>query len=230
MKDRILLSIVLLFVVAFAAQFALGADNGMIPAEEKVIDLPDDSGKWYVTVMGDPKDAEYQKLVKWFDSHRGLKSLKAKTHFHAIKSDSTMYKERYADEVKGLPTVRIQDDEGRVAFERWADNVPWSHHALYEAIAGDIQTAQKERRCNPFRPCRPQPEKPAAPCPCPPEEEPLDPEPGPVGPAEPLIFPVPEPTRGGPISGPITALALILSALAGSGAGGFKQYRLKGED
>lgn len=244
MKDRILLLLLLLSVVAFAAvtQITFGAPTAWtvvappplnidgVLTVERVIELPNDGGKWYVTVMGDKHNHYYTDVVGWFSSHDGLKSLKSKTHFHAINSDTAMYKDRYAAEVKALPTIRVQDSEGRVAFERWDNNIPISAEALYSAIAKGVKTAQR-RPCNPLRPCpTPKPQEPEK-TPCVPPF--LDPEPSPLGPTEPLIFPdepEPKPARGGPLGGATTALALLLSAVLGAGTGGFRQYRIAKEE
>ena len=165
MRSKIILWLVTLFVVAYAA-FAYSETvvtkniDGVLTVE-RVIELPEDGGKWYVTVMGDKHNHNYTDVVGWFSSHEGRKSLKSKTNFHSINSDTVMYKDRYAAEVKELPTVRIQDSEGRIAFERWGNNIPLSANAMYSAIAKDVKTAQRRRPCNPLRPCpTPKPQEP----------------------------------------------------------------------
>jgi hypothetical protein len=102
-------------------------------AEERVIKLPEDGQKWHVSVVGDEKDARYQEVIKWFDSGK-LKDLKSKVHFHAVPTTDPIYTERYKPNVRGLPTVRVQDAEGYTVYEA-SKSLPSTGDGLYSAIA-----------------------------------------------------------------------------------------------
>ena len=101
--------------------------------QERVVKLPEDGSKWYVSVVG--SDARYQEILGWFNTHKKLSDLKAATHFCPITPASPLYKERYAPNCKVLPTVRVQDSKGVVVYEAAGNQIPMSPGGLYAAIA-----------------------------------------------------------------------------------------------
>ena len=126
--NRILLSICLLLAALVAVPvFAdIATVNGVL-AEERVVSLPQDGGKWYVSVVGNANDAAYLRLLVWFDNNASLKALKNKVHFCPVTTGTPIYQERYASNVKGLPTVRVQKDtEGqrRGGLRGRRENIP----------------------------------------------------------------------------------------------------------
>jgi hypothetical protein len=137
-------------------------------AEERVLKLPEDGDKWYVSVVGNTD--EIQPIVAQFDTGR-LHELKKQVHFIPCTPNDPMYS-RYG--VTKTPTVRVQDALGRIVFEA-SRNVPQGD-ALYEAIA----TAAERHRLLPLRQRRqqPQPQPQPQPKPVPPlldmEPDPLD--------------------------------------------------------
>jgi hypothetical protein len=100
---------------------------------ERITNLPSDQNQWHVSVVGN--GAQYQKVLAWFESGQ-LKALKDQVHFHAVPADSATYRDRYASNIKALPTVRVQDGEGYVIYESAGNQVPKSGADLYSAIAG----------------------------------------------------------------------------------------------
>jgi hypothetical protein len=91
---RVLFSVMLLAVIAAAcpcladdqpSELKADAAYGVLHAEERVIDLPADQGKWHISVVGNPRSAKYQTVKGWFDSHPSLKHLKAQTHSTAMR-------------------------------------------------------------------------------------------------------------------------------------------------
>lgn len=159
---------------------ANGKVNGVL-AGERVVNLPNDQGKWYISVVGDAKDAQYQTILKWFDTNSDLYKLRRQVHYIPVTTNKAVYQERYKMNVKGLPTVRMQNSEGVVIYEDFGDNLPFTPEGLYGALANDVAKAQRqcilpwrremERRC-------------PGPCPTPnPDPDPApdpDPEPGPI--------------------------------------------------
>ena len=174
---RVLFSLALLAVVAAAypclaneRSIDLKADAayGVKYAEERVIDLPADQGKWHISVVGNPRSAKYQVVKGWFDSHTSLKHLKAQTHFHPIVTTSTMYRNRYAKNTPKVPCVRIQSADGTVMYQVCGQDIPMSADALDQAIRTEMS---RRRRCCPTPQPQPQPQ----PTPIPdPEPQPLD--------------------------------------------------------
>jgi len=149
--------------------------NGVL-SEERIVKLPNDQGKWYVSVVGDAKDSRYREVLGWFTNVESLKSLKNQVHFCPVTSDTPSYKERYAPNVKGLPTVRVQNDKGVVIYEAAGRNIPMTGEGLYAAIAVAVNGSEELlpwRRNHVHPQAEPKPEpKPILPI--------LDPEPQPI--------------------------------------------------
>jgi hypothetical protein len=181
-------------------------------AEERIISLPQDQGRWFVTLFGDPRDARFQDLQRWFQNHTGLKHLRSQTHFNIYSTDNIRYRQRYAKTMPGLPCVRVQTNKGVVASEFWSDYIPMSPDALYAGIRGDLADKAswgclRKRRCCP----RPRPQ---------PEPEPVpEPEPQPEPEPEPEPQPPELPTK------PVSRFPWLLTILAGLIGGGIGFYQ-----
>jgi len=207
-------------VFAVAAPCLADTVNGVL-AEEQVINLPQDSAKWYVSVVGIADDSRYLEVLGWFNTNPNLAKLKKQVHFCRVTSDQPIYSERYEPNVKGLPTVRVQDGSGVVIYESAGKNIPMTARSLYSAIASSVRIS---RGLLPVLPWRRDMEK-RCPGPCPkPTPEPgpnVDPEPAPIddGGAPALEEP----------AGALTAAAIIAIALAcvivGSGVGLAVQWK-----
>lgn len=157
------------------------SENGVL-VEDRVLDLPQDANKWYVSVIGDAQDGRYRQVLGWFDSNASLLKLKRQVHFCPVRSNTAAFQERFASNVKGLPTVRMQTAEGIVVHESYGETIPMTPDGLYAAMADD---AVKAERCVilPWRrnhvhpqPC-PSPAPAPAPTPITPAPKPLDPGP-----------------------------------------------------
>lgn len=130
-----------LCVVLVASTCFADKVNGVL-SEDRVVNLPNDQGKWYVSVVGDAQDAQYQTILKWFSEDIALRKLKAQVHFCPIQSSSATYKARYSTNVKGLPTVRLQNSQGVVIYEAAGKNLPFTPGGLYGAFAVNVSKAQ----------------------------------------------------------------------------------------
>ncbi len=203
---RLLLALCLVFA-ALAPCFA-DTVNGVL-AEERVINLPNDQGKWYISVVGDSKNAQYQTILKWFETDASLYKLKRQVHFCQIASNTAIYRERYSPNVKGLPTVRLQTHQGIVIYEAAGDNLPFTPEGLYGAMAGNVYKVQR-RLLLPWRRNHVHPN----PCPTPGPEPILDPEPQPIDDGgAPIFEPVPSQSSLPPLW--LMLVALAISATAG---------------
>jgi hypothetical protein len=156
--------------------------NGVL-AEERVVNLPQDAGKWYISVVGNANDARYNEIVGWFSTNASLKKLKNQVHFCQVTSETAAYKERYAGNIKGLPTVRMQRADGTVIYEAAGKGIPLTASGLNGALANGVNEAQGIRPILPWRRdmenrCRPCPGP--GPCPNPNPGPDLDPEPQPL--------------------------------------------------
>jgi len=160
--------------VLLSSASAFDRTVGSVTVTERVVTLPQDAGKWYISVVGDDKEARYREILSWFDTGR-LKDLKRQVHFCVVPRGTAMYQERYADNVKGLPTVRMQKSDGTVVYEMAGVKLPASADELNASMASSV-TLMREANATCPRRCRPQPQ----PAPQPDVKPSLDPEPQPL--------------------------------------------------
>jgi len=219
--NRVLLSVCLLLAV-LAAVVPVLADtataNGVL-AEQRVVNLPNDQAKWYISVVGNASDTAYLRVLGWFEANVSLKGLKNKVHFCPVSAGTPIYQERYAANVKGLPTVRVQMPDGVVVYEAAGKNLPVTAEGLYGAIAGAVNTAQGIRPILPWR--RDMERRCPRPGPCPtpnPQPQPQpDPDPQPIDDGGPPLVDPPPAAENWPLWG----LALLVNGgfLVGLAAG-----------
>jgi hypothetical protein len=147
-----LLLCVLCVLALFAAVAPCFADtvNGVL-AEDRVVNLPNDQGKWYISVVGNANNARYVEVLGWFDSNPSLARLKDQVHFCPVTSDTAIYTERYAPNIKGLPTVRMQKADGTVVYEAAGKDIPMTAGGLNGALAAAVNEARGLRPILPWR-------------------------------------------------------------------------------
>jgi len=138
-------------IVLLAATTSMADKVNGVLAEERVISLPQDQNKWYISVVGDPQDARYLEVTSWFNVDPSLKKLRTQVHFVGVTSDMAIFKSRYAPNVKSLPTVRMQKSDGEVVYEQSGVGIPMTSAGLYGAMADAAQSAQGLRPLLPWR-------------------------------------------------------------------------------
>lgn len=172
--NKLLVSVLPLFA---AAPCVADAVHGVL-AEERVINLPADEAKWYISVVGNANDARYREVLGWFDTHPGLLKAKNQVHFCPVTGDTAIFKERYAANVKALPTVRLQKADGTVIYEASGKGIPMTAAGLNSAMAGAASIAQGMRPVLPWR--RDMERRCPGPCPTPEPQPQPDPDPQPL--------------------------------------------------
>ncbi len=201
--------ICVLLILGCAATISMATEPlyGVI-AEERIINLPNDQAKWYVSVVGSSSDVNYQKVIGWFNTNAKLKKLKDQVHFCPVAKGTAIYADRYAGNVAGLPTVRVQKANGETVYEAYGDNIPMSADGLNNAIAEQVMPWRRkmEDKCGP-RPC---------PSPSPNPSPPVDPEPQPIVDGDVPDMDAPS-HRGLPAV--VAVMLLIASAIAGGVTG-----------
>lgn len=136
------------------------------------IQLPQDQGKWYLTLMGDKSDEQFATVSDWFNQNPQLRKLKSQTHFNMLPADSAMFQDRYRENTATLPCIRLQTAEGVVVFQASGDNLPLTAEALTKGLSERIFNFR--RRC-PDGNCRPHREPTPEPKPVPDtDEDPID--------------------------------------------------------
>ncbi len=202
---RSLICVMLILGCATTVSMATEPLYGVI-AEERIINLPNDQAKWYVSVVGSSSDVNYQKVIGWFNTNAKLKKLKDQVHFCPVTNDTAIYTERYAKNVDGLPTVRVQTGAGEVVYESYGSNIPMSADGLNGAIAERVLPWRKQvdNRCRP------------KPSPNPEPNPPFDPKPQPI--VDGGVPDMDAPTRRG-LPAVVSVLLLVGAALAGGVTG-----------
>jgi len=189
-------------LVSFNSTCIADNSNG-IAVEERVVNLPQDQNKWYISIVGGGLcnegrcDLRFNMIMNWFNTNPNLKSLKNQVHFCIITVGTPIYKERYEKNISGIPTVRVQKADGTVVYEAAGKYIPLSAEGLYGAIVDASQKAQGifpllpwRRKCGPLLPWRrdmdrrldanpspgpcPEPEPDVQPYPPDPDPQPLD--------------------------------------------------------
>jgi hypothetical protein len=192
--------------------------NGVV-AEERIVSLPQDSGKWYVSVVGDPQDARYREVLAWFDFGSLLK-LRNSVNYCPIATNSAMYAERYASNTPALPMVRLQNAEGVIYSQICDSDIPMTAESLNSLLSQDVKSGPKSAEClrkwlRNRRHCPgPNPD---------PTPGPIDPTPGPIDNGD---QPVVEPAPTGPPAW-LLALACLAAFMAGAGIGVVKYTKAR---
>ncbi len=200
-----LICVMLILGCATTVSMATEPLYGVI-TEERIINLPNDQAKWYVSVVGNSSDVNYQKVIGWFNTNAKLKKLKDQVHFCPVTKGTAIYMDRYAKNVNGLPTVRVQRANGETVYEAYGNNIPMSAEGLNGAIAEQVLPWRKQvdNRCRPKPSPKPEP------------NPPLDPEPQPI-----IDGSVPDmdaPARRG-LPAVVSVLLLVAATLAGGVTG-----------
>lgn len=73
---------------ACAKEYRCDANGGVYYTSDRVIDLPQDQNRWYVTVIGDPANTQFQQVTEWFETHPELRKLTQATHFSVMSTRS----------------------------------------------------------------------------------------------------------------------------------------------
>lgn len=152
------------------------AAYGVRYTQEQIVTLPQDQGRWYLSIFGNEGEVRFEGLKSWFANDAQLQGIRTQAHYNTYRADSTMFAQRYAQSTN-VPCVRLQDSTGAVVFEATGNEIPISAQALYNSM-----TTACRRRCNPCP--QPQPVKP-------PVQPTPTPTPTPVAPKPPALSDVP---------------------------------------
>lgn len=151
------------------------AAYGVRYVQERVVELPADQLKPYLTLFGNRKDAKFAEVVKWFETDETLAGIKAQTHFKVMYTDDPIYAERYAKAIPGLPYVCLQAvDQEKPIAEYTGLQIPMTSEALARGLNTTATKAECFRR---NRQAEPTPSGPNISVPDP-NPQPLPPTPG----------------------------------------------------
>lgn len=125
--------------------------------KERVVDLPEDAGAWYTTLVyrDQAADPASRKLASMMAATLQLQSLVAQTKTFVYTPDDPLYKTRYSKTFGGqLPAIQLQDAAGNVVYKASGENIPSDGRKLADEIARQI--SRHVERCPDCRP-RPKP-------------------------------------------------------------------------
>jgi len=108
-------------IIMFGACHAAGAD-----------------ARLHLSIVGDQGDAQFHRLVAWYRNG----AFAGKVRYHEIATNTAIYHERYAPNIKSLPTVRVQQPDGVVIYEKSGDDLPHLTGALSDDIRASILTSR----------------------------------------------------------------------------------------
>lgn len=131
-----------------------GEAYGVVQTEKRIVELPQDGDKPYVSIMGDPRDPKFHEVVKWFETNETLKSVKAQTHYRVYTTSDPTYKARYAGSLPALPAIRVQNAQGERLYQASGGNLPMTG----EAVANVFTTECFRRWCRPAPQPEPEPD------------------------------------------------------------------------
>jgi hypothetical protein len=213
---------ILILLMLLALPMAATAGEVQYDAQERVVNLPQDGGLWYVTLFGDATSGRYAEVQSWLRSDFRLQHLISQCHYNEYSTNDIRFRARYAANIPGLPCVRIQNSMGQVVSEWWGEYLPVTADSLYNGIRDDLLNPElfNRRRCNPCprRPC------PGPVCPRPnpkPEPEPKPEPPNDKPPVLPPADPEPEPKR----STLPPWWAMLTAAVLGAGFGVVQEWQ-----
>jgi hypothetical protein len=129
-------------------------EPGIKRTEARVVNLPQDQGKIFVTIFGDPSQPRTKEIISWFETVPELKAVKAQTHFNVIDTNSTMFTSRYANHVAKLPCVRVETKDAVRLYQASDKNIPLTGEALANAVNTGCLLRWR-RRNNQQQPARP---------------------------------------------------------------------------
>lgn len=143
-------------VISAEADDDLETPEATAVVEERVTVLPEDGGKWHLTVftraVGSGAEEDRQ-VLKMFDQNADLAWLKEQTHFHHYYPGLRMYA-KFQSSVTALPCVVLQDSAGRTVYKASGANLPRDPDQLAADVRQMIdQHHQKAEDCPtcPFR-------------------------------------------------------------------------------
>lgn len=216
MNRLCVLTIVLLVAMA---TLATAQSNYGVSVEDRVVNLPNDGARWYLSVVGDANESQYRTILEWFNTDERLRDFRSQVHYCPIERSTAVFKERYRTNTSSLPTVRLQDSKGVVVYEADGKQLPFTASGLYGALANATRKVLGVELC-PWR-------KRNDPTPTP------EPKPTPI----PDPDPAPAPNEGAPVVEPandiaplIAVVLAVVGLLVGGGVGvaaGWKQAHPK---
>src|SRR5579862_9137293 len=104
--------------------------------------LPDDAAQWHTSLIVQPdwQTREAEKLaVAALDREPHLKAIKARTHFHLLKTDDAVYRKGFAKECPLTPCLLITRADGSVIYKESGSQLGKKPRALYCAISAEIR-------------------------------------------------------------------------------------------
>lgn len=142
---RFLLALVLLTasvlptVAAEAPIFKVDPAYGAVYVQERIVVLPQDQDKLYLTVVGDPNDPQVKTVLNWFNTHNDLVAIKNQTHYRFMPTTgdsepARYFRARYSAKTPYVPCIRLQKADGTLVVDLGPNQIPATPEALFNAV------------------------------------------------------------------------------------------------
>jgi hypothetical protein len=118
--------------------------------KEAVYELPNDSGKLYLTVAGSANDQKYKDLCGQFSATPEWTEIRDTAHYMQLPTNSTMFKSRYAKEYTDFPTIRVQTADGQIVHEWVGRGIP-TNDQLMGQLKADCFRRFRQRQSSPIK-------------------------------------------------------------------------------
>jgi hypothetical protein len=115
------------------------AAYGVAYVQTRIVQMPQDQNKPYLTVVGDQNDQNVKMVLNWFETNADLKAIKDQTHFVFMPTTgdskpARFYRDRYAKTVQDVPCIRFQKADGTLIVELKSQEIPATPEALVNAL------------------------------------------------------------------------------------------------
>lgn len=135
---RLFLCLVCLCACIPASAQDMGYTTQQVTNEQQ-LDLPQDENRLYLTIYGDPSDERFTEIQRWFEENKGLSFIKSHMHYATIDVNSSLFAERYANEITETPCVRIVTPEAIEILRIDGKRIPMSAPAFNQGLTTELR-------------------------------------------------------------------------------------------
>jgi hypothetical protein len=142
---------------AQAPKLHADAAYGVAYVQTRIVEMPQDQNKPYLTVIGDSNDQHVKMVLNWFNTNPDLIAIKSQTHFVVMPTNgdskpAKFYRDRYSKTVDATPCIRFQQADGTMIVELKASDIPATPEALVNALnrpATECFGRRRQDNCGP---------------------------------------------------------------------------------
>lgn len=111
---------------------------GVKHTEVRIVKLPQDANRPFLSIYGKPDDPKVKQLKTWFDKNAELHGIKVQSHYNFIDMTQRGNIEKYGPSIPALPCVRIQEFDGKPVYQVSGKNIPMSAEAMSKSTNTEL--------------------------------------------------------------------------------------------